>query len=135
MYLLSVYHHLSFIYPSIMYLLPIYQHVFHLSMHLSPIYYLSISIMYVLPINHLSIHLSCIYRPSMFTREGFTLMSWLTQSWRLAARIPVDEGRPRGADGEAACSSRKAGERGKFSSEGNLKTGRDQGLRQRVNSL
>ena len=44
----------------------------------------------------------------MFMREGFTVGNWLTQSWRLAARTPVDEGRPRGADGEAAGPSQKA---------------------------
>ena len=66
------------------------------------------ALLYQSSIYHLSIHLSCIYRPPMFMREGFTIGSWLTQSWRLAARTPVDEGRPRGADGEAAGPSQKA---------------------------
>lgn len=116
MYLSSL-HHLS-IYHDLLTVCHLSIH--HLPIRLSCIYYLSIyhlSIiclyLYVLPIYqssiyHLSIHLSCIYRPPMFMREGFTVGNWLTQSWRLAARTPVDEGRPRGADGEAAGPSQKA---------------------------
>lgn len=116
MYLSSL-HHLS-IYHDLLTVCHLSIH--HLPIRLSCIYYLSIYhlsiiclylyvlLIYQSSIYHLSIHLSCIYRPPMFMREGFTIGSWLTQSWRLAARTPVDEGRPRGADGEAAGPSQKA---------------------------
>lgn len=101
--------------------------------HLLSVYICHASVTYLSAICSPSIYSLIMHSSSICVHERGVYYKELAHTiLEAGSQTPVDEGRPRRADGEAAGPSQKESWRSKFSPKAKLKTGKDQGHRQRV---